>query len=771
MIKKMMMPLLFAIVGMIGFTACQQQPNTIEQFTVIPMPNSVEPGVGQFTLNEKTVFLADDANEEVSHIMADWNRWINKSTGFSTSIAADASTNYIQLILDENYQSDKAGAYACDIQSDYIQIKSNSSIGLYYGMQTLRQLLPAQLESSTQVNADWTLPVGRINDEPRFSYRGLHLDVCRHFYPVSFIKKFIDLLAMHKMNVFHWHLTEDQGWRIEIKKYPLLTEVGSIRKETIIGHLGDSKGYDGKEYGGYYTQEEVKEIVKYAQERFVTIIPEIELPGHSLGALTAYPHLGCTGGPYEVATKWGIFDDVYCAGNEEVFTFLEDVLDEVIELFPSKYIHIGGDECPKGAWEKCPKCQKRIKAEGLKNEHELQSYFITRMEKYLASKGRSIIGWDEILEGGLAPNATVMSWRGEKGGIEAANQHHNVVMTPGHSCYLDIYQKNTEEEQLAIGGLTTTLDCYSYNPIPDELTTEEAKYVLGVQGNLWSEYIPTTEHLEYMAYPRACALAEVGWTHLDNKDWNGFAARLANHFERFDLIGLNYFNKIQMPVAHPQKVQFLEEGTIELRNNAIGATIYYTTDGSEPTVSSNVYKDGLTFDKTTTVKAVAIDAKGAKSAVMEVTVEQLIFNEATMQPGENKGLAGELIEGKFRKCAKVVEQNGKPVKTAMVELPEGTPKKYFGLVLNGHITVPEKGVYTFYIKSDDGSQLFINEKLVADNDGNHGMRTKSGKVALLPGTHQLQVIYFQGSGGKGVSLMVETPSGEKMPVPAEWLTY
>lgn len=348
-------------------------------------------------------------------------------------------------------------------------------------------------------------------------------------------------MAMYKLNTFHWHLTEDQGWRLEINQYPKLAEISSWRDETVVGHASRSKVYDGIGYGGFYTQKQVKEIVQYATDRFITVVPEIEMPGHSTAVLAAYPELGCTGGPYNVVTTWGVHKDVFCAGKEETFKFLQNVLDEVCELFPSKYIHIGGDECPKDRWKECPDCQKRIKDNGLKDEHELQSYFIKRIEKYLNSKGRQIIGWDEILEGGLAPGASVMSWRGIKGGIEAAKQKHNVVMTPGSHMYFDHYQsKITDKEPLAIGGYLPLDVVYSYEPIPEELSADEQKYIMGAQANVWTEYIATTKYAEYMLFPRVCALAEVVWTPKEKKDFTDFSKRMDTEYLRLYRYGINY---------------------------------------------------------------------------------------------------------------------------------------------------------------------------------------------------------------------------------------
>ena len=433
--------------------------------------------------------------------------------------------------------------YTLNINEDGVTLQANEGAGFFYGFQTLLQIVGEHGKK---------LPYATITDYPRFGYRGLHLDVSRHMFPVEAIKKYIDLIALHKLNRFHWHLTDDQGWRIEIKKYPKLQEISAFRKETVIGHARTAdrknpKSYDGKRYGGFYTQEEVKDIVKYAADRYITVIPEIEMPGHALAALAAYPQLGCTGGPYQTATTWGVFEEVFCAGKEETFTFLQGVIDEVVPLFPAPYIHVGGDECPKESWKKCPQCQKRIKTEGLKDEHELQSYVIQRMEKYINSKGKQIIGWDEILEGGLAPNATVMSWRGEEGGIAAAKQNHDVIMTPTGWCYFDYYQDTTskaKDEPLAIGGFLPLKKVYLYEPQAPELTAEQAAHIRGTQANVWTEYIATPEHLEYMVYPRASALAEVAWSPREARDYEDFLRRMNVHLKRLDDWHVNYAKHI-----------------------------------------------------------------------------------------------------------------------------------------------------------------------------------------------------------------------------------
>lgn len=522
--------------------AFQAQP----VISVIPKPVSVEQKDGSFKLNAQTEIHISENNQATGFLGEYLNdlvfsaTWMDHEVQFNSNLP---DSNYISLVVDKDSDIDHEEGYQLSVNSERVVISAPTSAGLFYGIQTLRQLLPVAIEhekpSLAPRNTKWVIPAVEIIDFPRFEYRGMHLDVARHFFPTEFVKKYIDLLAMHKMNRFHWHLTEDQGWRIEIKKYPKLTEIGAWRDSTLIGNYGSGQ-YDNVRHGGFYTQEEIREVVEYAQKRHITIIPEIEMPGHSSAALAAYPQFGCFDKEYHVTSTWGVFEDIYCP-SEETFTFLEDVLTEVMELFPSTYIHIGGDEAPKKHWEESQIAQDVIKREGLKDEHELQSYFIGRIEKFLNERGRQIIGWDEIMEGGLAPQATVMSWRGEAGGIEAARLQHDVIMTPNGSNYFDHFQaKPTEDEPISIGGLTTLEDVYHYEPVPEELTPEEAKYILGSQGNVWTEYIHSGDKVEYMAYPRATALAEVLWTPKDRKNWLEFWARLQIHFERLDILDVSY---------------------------------------------------------------------------------------------------------------------------------------------------------------------------------------------------------------------------------------
>jgi hexosaminidase len=502
---------------------------------IIPRPLEMTVKSGAFNLTSETMILVSERSRSVGEYLV---QRLTLATGFHLSLKQVESGNHHTHSVVLQTASDKkelgTEGYELSVESNRLIVTAFKPAGIFYACQTLLQLLPPAIESKKTVQrVAWTIPQVEIKDKPRFRWRGIHLDVCRHFMPKEFIKKYIDLMVFYKMNTFHWHLTEDQGWRVEIEKYPKLTEISSWRLE------------DGERYGGYYTRSEIQEVIEYAKTRFVTIVPEIEMPGHSVAALTAYPELSCTGGPFTVETTWGIFDDVYCAGNEKTFEFLENVLSEVIEMFPGSYIHIGGDECPKTRWKQCPKCQARIQTEGLKDEDELQSYFIKRIEKFLISRNRHLIGWDEILEGGLAPEATVMSWRGMEGGIAAAQLGHNVVMCPESHCYFDHYQSlNRKQEPKAIGSYLSLGKVYEFEPIPPELSPEQVEHIHGAQGNVWTEYMNTTEHVEYMILPRMCALAEVVWSDKHLRNLDDFLTRLDSHYARFDTLGVNYHHPI-----------------------------------------------------------------------------------------------------------------------------------------------------------------------------------------------------------------------------------
>ncbi len=536
---------------------------------LIPYPRSVEMQGGSMELPEQVNIYTGKETEQVAlTLQTFFQKNCGKDVRINTRSKVKATDNAICLINDPSFSEE---SYNLQITASSVILQGRPS-GIFYALQTLLQLMPTE---NTQVIS---LPQLSIRDEPRFAYRGVMIDVGRYFYDTDFLKKFIDCMASYKFNVFHWHLTEYSGWRIEINRYPDLTRIGAFRRTTRQGH--EQYTYDRLPNGGYYTQEDINEMVRYAAERHITIIPEIEMPGHSLAMLAAYPELSCTGGPFKVQEDWGIEPDILCAGNEKTFEVLENILDEVIGLFPSKIIHIGGDEAPKIRWKACPKCQQRIREEGLKDENELQSYFIRRIQKYMESKGREILGWDEILEGGIAPGAMVMSWRGEKGGIEAARQHHRVVMAPTNYMYFDYYQGNWRYEPLSIGGYVPLDWVYSYEPYSKELTPEQHQYIYGVQGNLWSEYIHNETHLEYMAFPRVTALSEIAWSPASARDYTGFRQRLSENLLWLEKRNINY--RIPDPEGLNDMVSKQNEIVIDLKIPVKGGEIFYTIDGNDP---------------------------------------------------------------------------------------------------------------------------------------------------------------------------------------------
>ncbi len=600
---------------------------------IAPFPVSMEVQQGSFVISTDTWIMFESFATFSFEPTLAFKEVFKKKSGYAINEPMnvvprpDAVKSIIKVIPSNLIHKE---GYELKVNPSGITITASTDQGVFYAFQTLRQIMRMDaLADAKGVGRNWEIPAVEIRDYPQFAYRGLHLDVCRHFMPLDFIKKYIDLLAYYKMNRFHWHLTDDQGWRIEIKKYPKLQEIAAWRDETLIGHYRETPDrYDGTRHGGYYTQEEIRDVVAYASTRGVTIIPEIEMPGHALAALSAYPELGCTRGPFKAATTWGVFDDVMCP-NEETFTFLQNVLDEVMELFPSKYIHIGGDECPKTRWKESAFCQELMESEGLKDEHELQSYFIQRIEKYVNSKGRSIIGWDEILEGGLAPNATVMSWRGVSGGIEAAKAGHDVIMTPGTHCYFDHYQADPAFEPVAIGGLTTLEKVYSFNPVPSKLTGKEAKHILGAQANLWTEYIDSPAKGEYMAYPRAIALAEALWTPTARKDWTGFVKRLDQHLERLDGLKVNYAKRLKVPVA------LITSGTEGLeviwKTDLPGQQIFYTRDLSAINWNEAFSGDSILFTGRGSIYY-RTDYSGTKELVYNPTLLQKAGISSSLPP-------------------------------------------------------------------------------------------------------------------------------------------
>ena len=514
-------------------------------YNVVPLPKSVVMAKGlPFNLTNATTIVYEGTNPEMKRNARFLSEYIQQASGIKTAVLDKRDKKAAAIVLTIDPKVAGAEAYRLSVNNKQVTIAASTPAGVFYGIQTLRKSLPVQTTGEAI-----TLPAVTIADAPRFGYRGMMLDCARHFFPLSFVKKFIDILAMHNMNVFHWHLTEDQGWRLEIKSHPELTAKSSMRSGTVIGH--NATVDDSIPHGGFYTQQEAREIVEYARQRHITVIPEIDMPGHMLAALAAYPELGCTGGPYEVGHRWGVYKDVLCLGKESTYKFVQDVIDEVVDIFPAKYFHIGGDESPTVVWEKCPKCLQKAKDENTDIKH-LQQYFTNRVEKYLNGKGKSIIGWDEILEGKINQSATIMSWRGVEPGLKAAKQGHDVIMTPSSHVYFDHYQaKDTKHEPDAIGGCSPVEKVYSYEPLPDTLSAEAKNRIKGVQANLWTEYIPFTTQAEYMVLPRMAALAEVQWTPVAKKNFDDFSKRALRLSDLYDRYGYQYARHLWKEKAIP----------------------------------------------------------------------------------------------------------------------------------------------------------------------------------------------------------------------------
>lgn len=708
-----------------------------EGINVIPVP--VELTVTdtlKFLLTANTTIATNSVDlEDAAKYLADK---IGRSTGYAITLASELKVgNAINFELDTRVPVGNEG-YLLSATAESITIKARTPQGAFYGAQTLLQLLPAEIASPVKVNnIEWTIPCVEIKDEPRFKYRGFMMDVCRHFRTVDFIKKQLDILASYKINRFHWHLTDDQGWRIEIKKYPKLTELGSLRTEG-----------DGSVYGPFfYTQDQIKEVVAYAAKLNIDVIPEIELPGHAMAVLIGHPQYSCTGGPFkQPRIIWGVEDEVFCVGKDATFDFLEDVIDEVVELFPSEYFHIGGDECPKVRWKTCPDCQARIKANGLaakagySAEERLQSYAVNRVEKYLNGKGKKMIGWDEILEGGLTESAIVMSWRGTEGGIAAAKSGNEVIMTPQpNGMYIDHYQGAPEVEPVTIGGFSTVEKIYGYEPIPVELKEDQQHFILGVQNNLWSEYILTDEHYQYMMFPRLLALAEIGWSPNGRKDWIDFDRRLDNAMIRLDLSGINYH--IPMPEGVvTQNIVYIGEGTKVKFTNTRGLEMVYTLDGTEPTIDSKVTNGDIELKGEGVLKIATKLRTGKLSKSRTIPFGKQELSPAKQITGAIKGAKLKIAEGLIVNPADYA--NARFSKDTVVSsLFEGKLWDYnkpsIG-IFEGLVNLPEDGVYTF---SSDMDELWIDGEMVIENVLNSRHYKNKVQKAMKAGLHQYKIVF------------------------------
>jgi hexosaminidase len=709
---------------------------------IIPKPRSVSAGNGTFGLNSRTKLVAtDEAGKRIAGML---NDLLQKNYGVRLGVTdKPQKKNAIVFItaLPTTGAVPDPESYSLKVETAFVRI-SGSERGQFYGIQSLLQLLPAEFKKEVRI------PVVEITDQPRFRYRGMHLDVGRNYMPIEFVKKYIDLMSQYKLNYFHWHLTEDQGWRIEIKKYPRLTEIGSKRSETVKERNLEPYIGDGIPTGGFYTQDQIRDVVAYAKARYITVIPEIELPGHSSAALAAYPELGCKQDyNYKVQTTWGIFKEVYCP-TEKTFQFLEDVISEVVDLFPdSPYIHIGGDEVLKDMWKDSPEVKELMARENLNNVNEVQSYFVRRMEKFINSKGKKMIGWDEILEGGLAPNATVMSWRGIKGGIEAAKSQHDVIMTPTTFVYFDYGQGDPAYEPLNIGGYLPLEKVYSFDPVPKDFTPDEAKYIIGGQGNVWSEYMPNTEKVEYMVFPRMLALAEDVWSTPENKNYGDFLHRLSTELPRLDKQNVNY--RIPEPIGlHNMVLGNDDKAVIDLKPLIEGSKIYYTVDGSLPDERSNAYSNPINVDvkqgETAELKTITVLPSGRKSSVYAATFIRRDYLPSVNLPEKRIGLTFAFAAPDSR-----IILSGETRSLGPQQFAKTTDlKQPFSVGYDGYINVDADGIYEFQIDSTWDSAVLVNGEKLIDFSGTKDRSVQSAIVPLKAGFHKIGLRYTSHGGGE-----------------------
>jgi len=720
---------------------------------LVPWPRSVERDSGSFRVTRGMRIVA--ADPRLAPLAAHAADLVEAELGWRPAVARSSGGPAIVLAL----ARDTAGgpeSYRLDVRARGISIRAPREQGLFYGLQTLRQLLAAGA----------SVPGLRIADAPRFAYRGVHLDVARHFFPVEFVKRYIDLMSRYKFNTFHWHLTDDQGWRLEIRRYPRLTSIGAWRKETIVEKNFDPYRGDGMRHGGFYTQEEVREVVRYAAARHVTIVPEIEMPGHAQAALAAYPSLACTKGPFEVWTSWGVDEDIFCP-SEATFHFLQNVLTEVIALFPGRYIHVGGDEAPKRRWKESALAQSVMRRHGLKSEEQLQSWFIQRIERFLRARGRRIIGWDEILEGGLAPAATVMSWRGMDGGIAAAKLGHDVIMTPGSHLYFDHAQGDPEYEPLSIGGNTPLPRVYGFEPVPPALTRAQARHILGAQANLWTEYLTTPEQVEYMLFPRMLALSEVVWSPKEARDWEHFKRRLPAALAALDRLGVNY-RVPHVEGLESDRLSLSDTAMVELATLLPGASVIrYTLNGTIPDSTSPRYAAPLAIPVArgqvrVTARVFMPDGRASPPRTASVARTSLRPAERVDTARLVPGLRLAYYEASVGSASALARARPASVAVADSVALQGRERaEAFGLRFTGFVRVPEDGVYAFTLDSDDGSRLAIGSEEVVDNDGMHSEKAVTGMVALAAGLHPITVEYVQGGGGASLKAFVQREGGAR----------
>ncbi len=744
---------------------------SVSEFGLVPTPRDVRPMSGEFVIGPDIAVLTRSTHRDMGAAGEAAARVLREATGYPVPVREYVrgmdTAGHCVLLTSGSHDVGGLQGYELTVSERGIGAFAVNPQGLFYAAQTLRQLLPAASPSAQSRPASQPalrLPALHISDAPRYRWRGMLLDSGRHFIDKATILRTIDLLGLHKMNVLHWHLTEDQGWRIQIRSFPKLTEVGALRRATRESEQPrDAQG----RYGGFYSQDDVREIVAYAKSRFVQVVPEIELPGHCGAALAAYPELSCTGGPFEVSTRWGVHEDVYCAGNDRVFEFLEAVLGEVCEIFPSEFIHIGGDEVPKKRWKSCSKCQERIRAEGLKDEAELQSWFIRRVESMLAARGRKLIGWDEILEGGLPPGAVVQSWRGMDGAIAAARAGHSVISSPTSHCYLD-YPQGPDPASPGWMGFIDLAKVYAFEPTPAGLSAEAARLVLGAEGNLWTEHAPP-DRLDRQAFPRLCALAEVTWSDPAKRNFADFSDRMRIHYKRLDALGVQYY--IPPPQAEYDADGVTPPIAFRFHPLPLDAVIRYTIDAGEPDGGTPAYTQPLALPGSCTVRAATFLPNGRKSDTVEFPVRALRALSPVEPPQTVPGLAYEYFENRWERLPDFDSE--KVVRSGIVARPDlhvRNREEEFGLRLRGFFEAKTAGEHRFHLRSDDGARLILHGETIIDLDGLHAAGERSGAVLLEVGRHPLEIEYFQAGGNTALMVWIEAPGEARRPLPADRLS-
>ncbi|UNZ00075.1 family 20 glycosylhydrolase [Zhouia spongiae] len=728
--KKYFLFFLVLIITVLSTISCNNDENTIvvDSIEITPKPKSIQLKEGYFLLSSKTSIQASE--EKINPLINHFKDQLNEL--YKLSLNTHKSNNTIQLTINDSLNLNEEG-YELNITQNNITVTGKSLKGVFYGLQSLLQLLPVNPSIEGKNPVSYKITNAQITDEPKFGWRGLMLDVSRHFYSADFIKKHLNILSMFKINKFHWHLTDDQGWRMEIKSYPKLTEIGSKRKAD-----------NGSIYKGFYTQEEIKEVVAYAKERFIDVIPEFDIPGHMMAALAAYPELACTAKLYEVRTLWGVETNILCAGNESTYTFIEQIIDEMTSLFPYEYYHMGGDETPKDKWKVCAKCQSKIKSESLKDTHELQSYLMAYAEKILNNHNKKMIGWDEILEGGITPTTNIMSWQGEEGGIKAANAGHDVIMTPSKHLYLNFYQGDLNVEPMAFGGYVPLKKVYDYNPVPKEIEKNKQKHILGAQANVWTEYVTEDNMLEYLFYPRAIALAETLWS--EGKNYDDFLDRLTDLYPKLDLLDLNY----HIPLAEGPEtkvIKFIDSITIPLKTTH-PVKVVYTTDSTDPNTNSKVYEHPLTFKKNTVLKVASVLPHGKMSLINEFNIIKTTYKEPLDTLKTGKGLKIKVAKGFFQNIEDL--KSGVFRDSGTIENIKDSNKTFYwgheidssnfkAVIIEGFVEIPKKGSYTFSGLQD---KVWISDSLIIDNGKSIRKHPKQGMIALEKGLHKLKILYL-----------------------------